>query len=107
MQNILEAIQSGTATSQDFASLELPESYRAAFVKKDEVDMFEGLTAKEKDPRKSLHVDEVGQASLDVHQNAHQGKVGVLCLAPEEGLGVLDHELRAQHETAINRFRGV
>ena len=59
MQNILEAIQSGNATTDDFASLELPESYRAAFVKKEEVDMFEGLTAKEKDPRKSLHVDQV------------------------------------------------
>ena len=42
MQNILEAIQSGSATAEDFASLALPESYRAAFVKKDEVDMFEG-----------------------------------------------------------------
>ena len=38
MQNILDAIQSGSATSEDFASLELPESYRAAFVKKEEVD---------------------------------------------------------------------
>jgi len=56
---------------------------------------------------KTYTLDEVGQASLDVHQNAHQGKVGVLCLSPEEGLGVLDHEMRAQHETAINRFRGV
>ena len=37
----------------------------------------------------------------------HQGKVGVLCLAPEEGLGVRDPELRARHETAINRFRDV
>ena len=59
MQNILDAIQSGNATAEDFASLELPESYRAAFVKKEEVDMFEGLTAKEKDPRKSLHVEDV------------------------------------------------
>jgi crotonyl-CoA reductase len=50
---------------------------------------------------------EVGQAALDVHQNAHQGKVGVLCLAPEEGLGVRDPEFRARHEDAINRFRGV
>jgi crotonyl-CoA reductase len=40
-------------------------------------------------------------------QNAHQGKVGVLCLAPEEGLGVRDKEIRAQHLDAINRFRGV
>jgi crotonyl-CoA reductase len=35
----------------------------------------------------------------------HQGKVGVLCLSPEEGLGVTDPELRAKHLTEINRFR--
>jgi crotonyl-CoA reductase len=52
-------------------------------------------------------LDEVGQATLDVHQNAHQGKVGVLCLAPEEGLGVRDEELRALHLDQINAFRGV
>ncbi|HEY9284022.1 MAG TPA: crotonyl-CoA carboxylase/reductase, partial [Pyrinomonadaceae bacterium] len=39
---------------------------------------------------RSYSLDEVGQAALDVHHNAHQGKVGVLCLAPEEGLGVRD-----------------
>ena len=50
---------------------------------------------------------EVGQAALDVHHNTHQGKVGVLCLAPEEGLGVRDEEMRATHLGAINRFRGV
>jgi crotonyl-CoA reductase len=48
---------------------------------------------------------DTGQAASDVHRNLHQGKVGVLCLAPEEGLGVRDHELRAKHEGAINRFR--
>ncbi|MBF4767522.1 crotonyl-CoA carboxylase/reductase [Nocardioides agariphilus] len=52
-------------------------------------------------------LEETGQAALDVHRNAHQGKVGVLCLAPEEGLGVRNPELRAKHESAINRFRGV
>ncbi|MCW2795452.1 crotonyl-CoA carboxylase/reductase [Nocardioides sp.] len=52
-------------------------------------------------------LDEVGQAALDVQQNRHQGKVGVLCLAPQEGLGVRDQELRGKHEAAINRFRGV
>ncbi|MFN8193935.1 MAG: crotonyl-CoA carboxylase/reductase [Nocardioidaceae bacterium] len=55
----------------------------------------------------SYPLDEVGQATLDVHRNAHQGKVGVLCLAPEEGLGVRDHEMRDKHLEAINRFRGV
>ncbi|GAA4759548.1 crotonyl-CoA carboxylase/reductase [Nocardioides endophyticus] len=56
---------------------------------------------------RTYSLDEVGQAALDVHHNKHQGKVGVLCLAPEEGLGVRDHELRDQHLEAINRFRGV
>ncbi|HEY3529929.1 MAG TPA: crotonyl-CoA carboxylase/reductase [Nocardioides sp.] len=59
MQQILEAITSGTATAEDFAALEVPTSYRAAIVRKDEVDLFDGMDSKEKDPRKSLHVDEV------------------------------------------------
>jgi crotonyl-CoA reductase len=50
---------------------------------------------------------EVGQAALDVHHNLHQGKVGVLTLAPEEGLGVRDPAKRERHLAAINRFRGV
>ena len=58
---------------------------------------------------KSYPLDEVGQATLDVHRNAHQGKVGVLCLAPEEGLGVAPEaqEFRAKHLDAINRFKNV
>ncbi|WP_380280259.1 crotonyl-CoA carboxylase/reductase [Kitasatospora purpeofusca] len=50
-------------------------------------------------------LEQTGQAALDVHHNKHQGKVGVLCLAPEEGLGVRDAELRARHLPAINLFR--
>ena len=56
---------------------------------------------------RSYQLEDVGQAALDVHHNLHQGKVGVLCLAPEEGLGVRDEELRAKHLTQINAFRGV
>ena len=52
-------------------------------------------------------LEDTGQAALDVHHNKHQGKVGVLCLAPEEGLGVRDAETRARHLDAINAFRGV
>jgi crotonyl-CoA reductase len=52
-------------------------------------------------------LEETGQAASDVHRNLHQGKVGVLCLAPEEGLGVRDAEMRAKHIDAINRFRNV
>ncbi|MDH6126118.1 crotonyl-CoA carboxylase/reductase [Kitasatospora sp. GP82] len=52
-------------------------------------------------------LEQTGQAALDVHHNKHQGKVGVLCLSPQEGLGVRDHELREQHLPAINRFRDI
>ena len=59
MQQILDAILSGTATAEDFAALGVPESYRAATVHRDEVGMFEGMTSKDKDPRRSLHVEDV------------------------------------------------
>ncbi len=52
-------------------------------------------------------LEDVGQAALDVHHNSHQGKVGILCLAPEEGLGVRDAEMRSRHLEQINAFRGV
>jgi crotonyl-CoA reductase len=55
---------------------------------------------------KTYTLEETGQAALDVHHNKHQGKVGVLCLSPAEGLGVSNPELRAKHLPAINRFRG-
>ncbi|MBL7492870.1 crotonyl-CoA carboxylase/reductase [Frankia sp. AgW1.1] len=39
---------------------------------------------------------EVGEAARLVQNNGHIGKVGVLCLAPREGLGVTDPARRAQ-----------
>ncbi len=50
-------------------------------------------------------LEEAGQAAYEVHRNAHQGKVGVLALAPEPGLGITDPEFRARFEPEINRFR--
>ena len=58
MQPILEAIL-GDASGDELAALPLPESYRAMVVRKDEVGMFEGMESAAKDPRKSLHVEEV------------------------------------------------
>lgn len=63
MQAILEAIQAGAA-GDDLANLEIPESYRAAYVKRDEVDMWEGVASEDKDPRQSLHVGEVDTPEL-------------------------------------------
>ena len=59
MQEIRDAILSGDRTRETYAGLSIPESYRAVTVHKDEVGMFEGLATKEKDPRKSLHLDDV------------------------------------------------
>ncbi|ROP31305.1 crotonyl-CoA carboxylase/reductase [Couchioplanes caeruleus] len=50
-------------------------------------------------------LNEVGQAVDHLHRNRHQGKVGVLCLAPNEGGGVEDPQMRERHLAAINRFR--
>jgi crotonyl-CoA reductase len=55
---------------------------------------------------KSYALEQTGQAAYEVHRNAHQGKVGVRCLAPSEGLGVRDTEMRARYKSEINRFRG-
>jgi len=55
---------------------------------------------------KTFPLEGAGQATYEVHRNAHQGKVGVLCLAPEEGLGVSDPEMRARHLPEITRFAG-
>jgi crotonyl-CoA reductase len=52
-------------------------------------------------------LSETGQAAMDVHSNNHQGKIGVLALAPREGLGVTNPEMREKHLEAINRFRGI
>jgi crotonyl-CoA reductase len=56
---------------------------------------------------KVYRLDDVGQAAYDVHLNRHQGKVGVLCLAPQEGLGVRDPAKREVLLPKINRFRDV
>jgi crotonyl-CoA reductase len=53
---------------------------------------------------KTFTLEDVGEATLEVHHNAHQGKVGVLCLAPEAGLGVSDPEKRAALLPKITRF---
>jgi crotonyl-CoA reductase len=39
-------------------------------------------------------LEEVGEAALKVHHNKGEGKLGVLCLSPEAGLGVTDPEKR-------------
>src|SRR4051812_26210267 len=54
---------------------------------------------------KVYSLDDTGEAAYQVHRNLAEGKVGVLCLAPEEGLGVTDDATRAEHLDQITLFR--
>ena len=48
----------------------------------------------------------VGDAALKVHRNEAEGKLGVLCLSPEEGMGITDQAKReVVGEDRINLFR--
>src|SRR5215471_91246 len=63
MREILEAILAG-APGDEIGALPIPDAYRAAYIRRDDVDMFEGLTSAEKDPAKSIHVGEVPTPEL-------------------------------------------
>ncbi len=63
MRAVLEAIQAG-APGEEIAAIPLPDHFRAAFVRKEDVGMFEGVPSPQKDPRQSLHVEEVARPEL-------------------------------------------
>jgi crotonyl-CoA reductase len=50
-------------------------------------------------------LDRVADAAGAVRANEHHGKVGVLCLAPKEGLGIRDERTRARHLDQITLFQ--
>jgi crotonyl-CoA reductase len=58
-------------------------------------------------PLSAVHpLENVGEAAYQVHRNLHEGKIGVLCLAPEEGLGIDDPAFREEvGEDRITLFR--
>ena len=98
MQNILDAILAGDTAKDDFANLALPESYRAVTVHKDDVDMFEGLETRDKDPRKSLHVEDVPLPELG------PGEAFVAVMASRDQLQHrLDLDLRAGRDVRVPR----
>jgi crotonyl-CoA reductase len=63
MSEILDAVRSG-ASAETLAATPMPAGTRAVFVRRDEQAMFEGVASKDKDPRRSLHVDEVALPEL-------------------------------------------
>ena len=63
MEKILEAIQAG-ASGAELSSIPLPDSYRAAYVRREDMGMFEGVASADKDPRKSLHIGNVARPEI-------------------------------------------
>ena len=58
MSEILEAVRAG-ASAEILAATPLPSTMRAVVVRRDEQEIFAGLASRDKDPRRSLHVQEV------------------------------------------------
>ena len=58
MPEILDAVRAG-ASREVLADLPMPTSTRAVFVRREDQNMFDGLASADKDPRRSLRVDEV------------------------------------------------
>ncbi|GAB3944436.1 hypothetical protein GCM10027614_34650 [Micromonospora vulcania] len=70
VQDILEAIMAAEESSDPdrelagVAALPVPDSYRGVVVRAEEARMFDGMAARDKDPRKALHVQEVPTPEL-------------------------------------------
>jgi crotonyl-CoA reductase len=70
VQQILDAIMTAeqaadpTAALADLGELAVPASYRGVVVRAEEAGLFEGMATRDKDPRKSLHLQEVPTPEL-------------------------------------------
>src|SRR5882757_6602218 len=62
VQEIRDAILADELSA--IGGLDIPDHYRGVTVRADEVEMFAGLPTRDKDPRKSLHLDDVPTPDL-------------------------------------------
>lgn len=60
---LVSLIVSG-APAGDIAAFPLPESYRGVVIRREDVNMFDGVASVDKDPRKSLHLQDVALPEL-------------------------------------------
>ena len=54
---------------------------------------------------KTFPLTETGEAAYQVHTNQHLGKLGILCLAPSEGLGIQDVAKRQRLGKRVTEWR--
>ena len=68
MQDILDVIMAAEGSASpdlsEVASIPVPDSYQAVVVRAEEASMFDGMASRDKDPRKSLHVQQVATPDL-------------------------------------------
>ncbi len=63
MQDFLDAIVNG-APAEELSALPVPDHYRAAYVRRSDAAMFEGVPSHDKDPRLSIQVGDVPTPEL-------------------------------------------
>ncbi len=63
MHDFREAIENN-ASPEELAAIPIPESYRAAYVRRSDAAMFEGMESNDKDPRESIQIGEVATPEL-------------------------------------------
>ena len=68
LKHILDLVESERSVSDDFANALLPDAMRALTVHRDETNLFQGLSFIEKDPRRSLHFEEVPLPEVGPHE---------------------------------------
>ncbi len=115
MKQILDAILADEHREEGFAEIPLPATYRGVTVHKDEEKMFAGMATRDKDPRQSLHLDDVpvpelgpGEALVAVMASAiNYNTVWTALFEPVSTFGFLSrygrsHALAKRHDLAYH-----
>ena len=87
MKEILDTILDPGSQPGDFAALPLPEAYRAVTLHRDEEHMFDGIHTRDRDPRKSLHVEEVPVPELGMERRTQAAAYAARVFDEPRGIG--------------------
>ncbi|WP_238845590.1 hypothetical protein [Nocardia terpenica] len=93
MKDVLDVILGGSWTAADTANIPLPECFRVVTLHRDEADMFEGTPPADRDPRKSIHIDDVAVPDLGGWRGpgGGHGQLGQLQHRMERGIRTAAH----------------
>ena len=63
MQEFLQAIVAG-APSAELEAIPLPSHFRAAYLRREDAKIFDGMASKDKDPRRTIKIGEIPTPEL-------------------------------------------